>query len=332
MTDCPRHAAAHMDLRQIRYFVGVVQAGSFTAAATRLHVAQPALSHQISKLEQSLGEQLLHRHSRGIGLTEAGERLYVHARQILDHLEQARIEVTHFKGPLKGPVRIGMPHSVDELIAIRVLLHARERYPEMKITVIDHMSEELNVQLCDGELDLCLTYIAPEPDWVECVPLFSESLCLAVPAGLAGKIPRQSSISLSRAAAYPLVLPTHSHGLRRMVEDAASKLGISLNVRFEVDSFQLLQHVLEEELACAVLPISGLLHARQNPDLRIFVIKKPTMQRVLHLARSARKPLTRSVHAVREILFTAMREQISKARRFPGTYSLDKTMKPSDLG
>lgn len=324
-------AGSQMDLRQIRYFVGVVQAGSFTAAATRLHVAQPALSHQISKLEQSLGELLLIRHSRGVGLTEAGERLYVHARQILDHLEQAREEVTQFKGPLKGPVRIGMPHSVGELIAIRVLLDARELYPEMKITVIDRMSEELNVLLCEGDLDISLTYIPPEPDWVEAIPLFSESLCLAVPPGLARKMPRRRSIEFSEAAAYPLALPTNSHGLRRMVEDAASKKGIQLNVRFEVDSFQLLQHVLEEDLACTILPISGLLHAKQNPHLRICVIESPAMRRVVHLARSSRKPLTRAVHAVKEILLKAMREQIAKVRRFPGTYSLDKTIKLSDL-
>jgi len=178
-----------MDLRQIRYFVGVVQCGSFTAAAKKLHVAQPALSLQISKLEQSLGELLLNRHSRGVGLTEAGERLYAHARQILDHLEQARIEVTVFKGPIRGQVRIGMPHSVGDLIAIRVLLHARELHPGLQISMIDRMSEDLNVLLLEGELDICLTYIAPEQPWVESVPLFSENLCLAVPTGMARNLP-----------------------------------------------------------------------------------------------------------------------------------------------
>lgn len=319
-----------MDLRQIRYFVGVVQSGSFTAAAKKLHVAQPALSHQISKLEQTLGEQLLNRHSRGVGLTEAGERLYVHATQILDHLEQARLEVTEFKGPIKGQARIGMPHSVGDLIAIRVLLHARELYPGITISMIDRMSEELNIMLVEGGLDICLTYIAPEQPWVESIPLFSENLCLAVPPGMARKLPATRTIAFSRAAAYPLALPTRTHGIRRMVEEAASRKNIRLNVQLEADSFQLLQHALEENLACTILPISGLLHAKQNAPLRIFVIENPSMPRVLHLARSARKPLTRAMNAAREILLKAMQEQVANVRRFPGTYSLDKTLQLSD--
>src|SRR5580698_9939194 len=83
-----------MDLRQLRYFVGIVQAGSLSRAADRLHVAQSAISHHLASLESELEKQLVTRGPKGILLTEAGNVLYRHAEVILRHVEQAKLDAT----------------------------------------------------------------------------------------------------------------------------------------------------------------------------------------------------------------------------------------------
>ena len=97
-----------MDVRQLRYFVEVVQAKSFTKAAERVRVAQPALGFQVRKLEEELGSKLLVRHSRGVRTTEAGDALLKHAHAILRQIELAKQEVIDLAGPPRGPLALGV--------------------------------------------------------------------------------------------------------------------------------------------------------------------------------------------------------------------------------
>ena len=96
-----------MDVRQLRYFVEVVQAKSFTKAAERVRVAQPALGFQVRKLEEELGSKLLVRHSRGVRTTEAGDALLKHAQAILRQIELAKQEMIDLAGPPRGPLVLG---------------------------------------------------------------------------------------------------------------------------------------------------------------------------------------------------------------------------------
>jgi LysR family nitrogen assimilation transcriptional regulator len=101
-----------IDLRQLSYFIAVVEAKSVTAAAEVLHIAQPALSQHMQRLEQELGQQLLVRHSRGIEPTDAGFRLLDHARAILKSVETATHDVRHFREEQRGTVSLGMQRII----------------------------------------------------------------------------------------------------------------------------------------------------------------------------------------------------------------------------
>ena len=302
-----------MDIKQLRYFVGVASAGSVTEAAARLRVAQPALSQQILKLERDLGERLMLRHARGISLTQAGERLLAHATHILDLVEQAQSDVAGLTGPPRGPVRVGMPHSATDLMALEVLRRARKRYPDLRITVIDRMSEELNELLERNELDLCLTYIVPEIRWVETESLYTEQLCFAVPIKLAKRGVRGRTLPFPDIGDYPLALPTPAHGLRKLVENTAARMNVRLDVRFEIDSYRLLQDVVAKSLACTVLPLSGLLAAVKSGTLRAYPFDDASMLRTMSLARSKRRPMSKAVLAVKDLLIQTTREQIARS-------------------
>jgi DNA-binding transcriptional LysR family regulator len=309
-----------MDIRQLRYFVGVATAGSLTQAAETLHVAQPALSQQIRKLERALGEQLMLRHSRGISLTEAGSRLLSHARFILEQLEQAQLDIAELSGQPRGIVRVGMPRSASDLFGIELLVRVRRLYPDLRVAVIDRVSEELNELLANNELDLCLTFVRPEQNGLDVEPLYTENLCLAVPPKLMPRRARRRRVvRFFQLCDYPLALPTVRHGLRALVDRIAAEQSIVLDVRFELDSVQLLCDAMVGNLACTILPFSSLLEPVKSAHARLCYIREPPIERVLHLVRSRRRPASRAVLAVRELLVQSYRERIT-VPGFPDFY------------
>src|SRR5208282_4287764 len=114
-----------MDLRQLRYFVGIVQAGSLSRAADRLHVAQSAISHHLSSLEAELERQLVTRGPKGILLTEAGSVLYRHAEAILRHVEFAKQDAMSALNVPSGRVSIGFPVALASILAPELFVRVR---------------------------------------------------------------------------------------------------------------------------------------------------------------------------------------------------------------
>ena len=129
-----------MDLRQLRYFTAIVEQGSFSKAATKLRVAQPALSQHLRHMEDELGVALLHRGTRGVLPTEAGERLLERARAILADFAELRDSVRGESAAPGGEVRIGLPGTVSEQFSVPLIEAARERYPAVRIRIAEAMS------------------------------------------------------------------------------------------------------------------------------------------------------------------------------------------------
>lgn len=113
-----------MELRQLRYFVAIVDHGSLSRAALFLHVAQPALTAQIKHLEDELGAQLLHRSAQGMTSTDAGKVFYEHAQAILKQVGDAKSAVTQSTTRPSGSVTLGLPHSISGALALPLLIAA----------------------------------------------------------------------------------------------------------------------------------------------------------------------------------------------------------------
>ena len=120
-----------MDLRQLRYFVGIVQAGSLSRAADQLHVAQSAISHHLASLESELEKQLVTRGPKGILLTEAGSVLYRHAEAILRHVELAKLDATSALNEPAGRVSIGLPVAWTPLMGYELFARMRKAHPQV---------------------------------------------------------------------------------------------------------------------------------------------------------------------------------------------------------
>jgi len=141
-----------MDLKQLRYFHEIVRLGSFTRAAENLHIAQPAISVAIRKLETELDLQLFQRHDRKVSLTAEGERLWLHTQRILQAVADARLEMQELKGLSKGEVRVGIPGMMGSYYFPPVLMAFRHRYPHISLPVIEgrHLAITTNARKCSA--------------------------------------------------------------------------------------------------------------------------------------------------------------------------------------
>ncbi|MCF8481769.1 MAG: LysR family transcriptional regulator, partial [Rhodospirillum sp.] len=182
--------ASVLDVRRLRYFVAVCDLGSFSKAGRYLNVAQSALSHHVSTLEGDLGVQLLMRQSRGVVRTEAGGRLYDHAKGILHSLEQAELDVRSLVTKAIGPVMAGLSYTVMEAIGLSFMRRMVQTLPDIKLRLLEGHSEILHQWMLLGQLDLALGFSQPADDRLDAVPILEEELvCIGTHDLLGGEGP-----------------------------------------------------------------------------------------------------------------------------------------------
>jgi DNA-binding transcriptional LysR family regulator len=151
--------AVGFTLAQLRYFVVAAEAGSMTAAAERLLIAQSAVSTAVSNLEHELGVQLfIRRKGKGLLTTPAGDRLLLQARELLTHAVDVAAEARGDGGGLSGPVRIGCFVTLAPFVLPGLLVAAAERHPGVRIDVFEGEADELDRALRTGRVDFAITY------------------------------------------------------------------------------------------------------------------------------------------------------------------------------
>jgi DNA-binding transcriptional LysR family regulator len=224
-----------MELRHLRYFTAVAETLSFTQAAAECGIAQSALSQQVARLEKDVGAALFSRSSRQVRLTEAGAVLLPWARRLLADAEQARQELEALGGLRRGRLRVGLIQTVASAVDVAAVLGKyRSRYPGIELSVAYDTSETLLAAVRDGGLDLALVGLGPErvPVGLEHRLLVEEPLVAVVPAGhrLAGR----ERIDLGELAGDEFVWFSRGTGLRRAVEAACERAGLTASRNFEI--------------------------------------------------------------------------------------------------
>src|SRR3954464_73516 len=174
-----------MELRQLRYFVAIVDHGSLSRAALVLHVAQPALTQQLRQLEQELGVQLLHRSAQGVLSTDAGKVFYEHAQAILKQVADARSAVTQSTTRPAGAVTLGLPHSISGALALPLLMATRASYPEITLQLTEELSGNLTEQLKSGRVNLAVLFDDGQLAPFASTPLVDEALMFICRTGSA---------------------------------------------------------------------------------------------------------------------------------------------------
>jgi LysR family transcriptional regulator, nitrogen assimilation regulatory protein len=241
-----------MDFRRLRYFVQVVEARSMSAAAARLHVAQPALSKTIRALEDELGAPLLQRSARGVAMTEAGERLYEHCQIILGQVERARHAVRSSLARPSGQVAIGMPYSVMMVLGLPLLEVVSREYKELRLELVQDHSHLFAGRLRAGRLDMAVMAAQRSGAGLLASTLLLEDLVFVerpVPGA-----PRGRPVSFQEAARRSFILPALGNGLRAAAEAYFRTRSLRLTVAHEVNGIGLILRAVAAGLGVSLLP------------------------------------------------------------------------------
>jgi len=298
-----------MDARRLRYFVTVAQLGSFSAAARRLHVAQPALSRHVKSLEAMLGVALLTRDARGVRLTHDGEELLAHSVHVLEQLDMLPRLVGPKSLRVAGRVVVGLPTSAGAVMAVPLLRAAIERYPNVRVHLIESLSGYLQEWIESGRLDLAVVYDPKPNPGVRVDSILVEDLWLvgspqALPAGI-------DVMPLQELPHFPLVVPGASHSHRRLLEGVALSHGVRLDIRAEVDSLTVIKRMAAEAGVFAILAHGAVQAELAEGKLRAMRLVEPSISRSVALASSFSRRDNQACHAIARLALEIAREAVA---------------------
>lgn len=277
-----------MELRQLHYLVSVVEAGSFSAGAVALNLAQPSLSRQVALLEAELGQRLLVRTGRGVQPTEAGQALLTHARAMLDIERRARDELRDMDESPGGRVVVGLPPRVALGMSASLIQRFREQFPRAVITVLEGLSVSLRESLIAGRLDMALLFDPAASPQLSYEPLFREKLMLVAPAS--SRLPAR--VGLPALAGYPMVLPSAPNAIRQLLDSALLPRDIHLQVLAEVGAVRTVLDLVAKGVGCTILPESAV-SGPGDGALQKAVVGPPSIWNSLVLASPLARPSTR---------------------------------------
>lgn len=305
-----------MDVRQLKYFVTIVDSSSLSKAAEKLFVAQPSLSQQMQNLESELDAKLLVRSPQGVQPTEAGRALYRMARDVMKRMDQIRLEVHQGGGIETGTVAIGFPTTVAAVLAQPLFRRVRQKYPGIKLQIFESMSGYITELLANGRLDLAILFRDTESLGVSVHPLFDEDLYV-VGSCVPNLIAVDEVCPIRLLSNVPMVAPGPSSGLRLLIERTFARADVELNIVADIDSLPTMLEIAESGDACTILPASALSrrHFHTRPPIRKVI--EPEMRRPASLCWSNAVPAVAATQVVRATVVELMGELQAKGE-WPG--------------
>jgi len=283
-----------MDVRQLRYFVGVLEAKSLNKASKLLHIAQPALGAQIRNLERELGLELLRRHPRGVEPTEAGERVARHARQLLLQIDRMRRELSDYASAPSGRVLMCMARSLPREVITSIAERCQSTLPDVKLRIVDGFRHQVSAE--GAMADLALTFYPGDGVPFVWEPLVQDELVFVSDVE---EKRVQGEIDFRKLARHKLILPSQPHYVRHFVEAAALLASHELKISYEIDSFDVIKELVARGIGKTILPIASVRNDVRNGKLKLARIKNPRLQRTLYMLHSSRQERPSAVDLIR---------------------------------
>ena len=279
-----------MELRQLRYLVALAEEGNFTRAAANEHIAQPAMSQQIRRLENELGLALVERTTRRVALTDAGELLVVRSRRILAELEAAEGEIQSLRGMHTGHVTIGAMHTMGPVDLSLPLARFREEHPNVRFTVREQSSEEMAEMLRVDELDLAFLSVTErvESRGLGLHQLLSEELVVLLPRQ--HRLGGRARLRMAELAGEPFISFRAGARLRELLEAAGREAGFEPQVTLESNESQRVRRLVSRGLGVAILPRSDA--EGPGADVAVATLSEPSLSRDITLAWREGRRLT----------------------------------------
>jgi LysR family transcriptional regulator, transcription activator of glutamate synthase operon len=271
-----------MELRQLRYLVALADEQHFTRAAAREHIAQPALSQQIRRLEQEVGLALVERTTRRVTVTEAGRALVARARRILAEVEAATDEMQAFTGVRTGHVTVGTMHTMGPVDVSLALAVFHQRHPGVELTVREQSSEELAEMLRDDLIDLAFLSVTErmESHGLRLHQLVSEELVVVLPGD--HPLAAHDELRMAELADEQFISYREGARLRELLMFAGRRAGFEPQIKLESNESERIRRLVARHMGVAILPRSDA--DRPGSDVAVATLIEPALWRDITLA------------------------------------------------
>ncbi|MCL7749435.1 LysR family transcriptional regulator [Halalkalibacter alkaliphilus] len=279
-----------MELRQIRYFMEVAKREHVTEAADALHVAQSAVSRQISNLESELGVDLFIRKGRRVKVTPIGEMFLERMKQAMNVIDNARIEVEEYLDPEQGTIRIAYPISMAAYTLPSAIVAFREKYPKAKFQLKQATYRNLIFGVINGDFNMAMIGPLPEENKkVKSKILFTERVVALLPQN--HPLADRQSLTLNELQDESFILLPKGFVLRDLIVEACSQSGFNPKIAFEGDDIDALKGLVSAGLGITLIPEITLVDSVPHATVKIPVIKPSVTRTVGILVPSERQLL-----------------------------------------
>ena len=288
-----------MELDHLRAFISVTEQGSFSRAAERLFITQPAVSKRIASLESELDTHLFDRIGHTITLTEAGKALLPRARRIIMEVEDSKRAVANLTGAIAGPLHIGTSHHIGLHRLPPVLRRYTREHPQVQLNIQFMDSEEVCHAVLHGELEMGIVTLplSPDPN-LRLLPVWHDPLVIVAHCDhplLSGK-----KVLARDLSQYSAILPATGTFTREVLEQTLKPMAIDLNVGMSTNYLETIKMLVSVGLGWSVLPQSML-----DDDVCLVPVSNLNMERTLGIVFHTERTLSNPAQALISTLLPA---------------------------
>lgn len=297
-----------LTFKQIRYFQAISEAGSFRRAADRLGVKQPTLTVQIAALEAALATTLFERHRSGVVMTPAARELLPRARRIAEEMKGFTDQALGVSG--QSTYRLGVTPTLGPYLLPRVLPAVHQRFEDLRLYVREAIPAQLASDLKSAAHDVVLTTLPLQGDELEVIPLFRESLKLALP--LEHPLASKGVVSGEDLVGEAVLTIDEQHLYHRQVSALCESLGATVNRDYEGTSLDTLRQMVVMGMGITFLPsLYVASEIGESDTLRITDVKGVNMNRDHALAWRRRSPARVFFRQLAEAMKAILDEQLA---------------------
>jgi len=281
-----------MEFAALKAFVAVAETGSFSVAAERLFLTQPAVSKRIAALESELDTRLFDRIGRTVTLTEAGVALLPRAQSMLVELKDSIRAISSLSGEVRGTLRFATSHHIGLHRLPPTLKHYTQAYPQVRLDIRFMDSEAACVAVEHGDLELGIVTLPPAPSSnLTTEVIWQDPLGIVVSRShpLTGK----ADVTLGELAQHVAVLPSSNTYTRQIAEQAFSRLGLELEVTFSTNYLETIKMLVSVGIGWSLLPNTML-----DKHICMLSVEELSLQRPLGIVYHRERTLSNAAHAL----------------------------------
>jgi len=284
------------DLQRWRMFLAIAELGSLTRAAHFLDSNQSLLSRQLNALERECKNRLFVRTGRGVEMSDMGKRIYPQVKALLEHAERLEFDIRSEVHEPAGRVTVGMLPSIGSSIVGRLFVALRERYPEIKLKVLEGSSGQVDEWLANARVDIAILYRYGVVAMPQDQSLATVESYLIGPKG--DRLTAAPEVEFKNLHGLPFILPSAPNGLRTALDAVARQEHIALNPVIEADSLPLQKNLVASEQLYTVLPLHAVWHEINAGTVQAARIVSPSLQRSVSMVLTKTKGPAKAVSAV----------------------------------